>query len=156
MRAAIENARRWGAVGVFRLASRILRYAMTLHWQRRTSHSGLRTVLSGTRLLERFGALLALGRRRNSQQVEQDFSTALIFGFRTVSCVARTSLDDAIQQHRRGSFLQLRMSCNTAWECMAPSFDPDFDRKSSANPNERAESMISFHFFNGSAGIIAG
>jgi hypothetical protein len=39
---------------------------------------------------------------------------------------------------------------------MAPSFDPDFDRKSSANPNERAESMISFHFFNGSAGIIAG
>jgi hypothetical protein len=70
IRSAIENARSWGAIGVFRLASRILRYAMILHRQRRISHNGLRTVLSGTRLLERFGAFLALGRRRKRQQVE--------------------------------------------------------------------------------------
>jgi hypothetical protein len=74
MRAAVETARRWGAAGVFRLASSILRYAMILHRQRRISHIGLRTVLSGTRLLERFGALLALGHRRKRRRGEQDFS----------------------------------------------------------------------------------
>jgi hypothetical protein len=59
---------------LFWLASRILRRAMLLHQQRRISHSGLRTVLSGTRLLERFGALLALGRRwRKHQEFEKDF-----------------------------------------------------------------------------------
>jgi hypothetical protein len=73
IRSAIENARRWGAIGLFRLASRILRCAMIMHLQRRISHSGLRTVLSGTRLLERFGAWLALDHRRKRQQVEQDF-----------------------------------------------------------------------------------
>jgi hypothetical protein len=35
--------------------------------QRGISHNSLRTVLSGTRLLERPGAFLALGRRRRSQ-----------------------------------------------------------------------------------------
>jgi hypothetical protein len=39
---------------------------------------------------------------------------------------------------------------------MAPSFDFGFRPEEPANPNERAESKISFHFFNGSAGIIAG
>src|ERR1700726_1372013 len=74
IRAPIENARRWGAIGVFRLASRILRYAMILHRQRRISRRGLQTVLSATRLLERVGALLALGRRwRKHQEVEKDF-----------------------------------------------------------------------------------
>ena len=102
--------------GVFRLASRILRYAMTFHRQRRISHSSLRTVLSGMRLLERFGALLALGRRRKSQQVAQDFETELMFGSRSLRCVARTSLDHAIQAHLRGSLLLLRMSCNKTWE----------------------------------------
>jgi hypothetical protein len=73
MWAAVENARRWGAAGVFRLASLLLRHAMFLHRQRRISHNSLRTVLSGTRSLERFGALLALGRRRKSQEPEKDF-----------------------------------------------------------------------------------
>src|ERR1700680_3744603 len=72
--APIANARRWGAIGVFRLASSILRCAMILHRQRRISRRGLRTVLSGTRLLERVGALLALGRRwRRRQELEKDF-----------------------------------------------------------------------------------
>src|ERR1700676_1544821 len=74
IRAPIANARRWGAIGVFRLASSILRCAMILHRQRRISRRGLLTVLSGTRLLERLGALLALGRRRRKhQEVEKDF-----------------------------------------------------------------------------------
>jgi hypothetical protein len=71
--AAIEDARRWGAIRVFRLASRMLRYAAILHRQHRISHNSLRTVLSGTRLLERCGALLALGHRRKHQQIKQDF-----------------------------------------------------------------------------------
>src|ERR1700719_2500090 len=58
IRASIANARRWGAVGIFRLASSILRCAMMLHRQRWISGSDLRTVLSATRSLERFGALL--------------------------------------------------------------------------------------------------
>ena len=73
--AAIENARRWGAIGVFGLAGRSLRYAMIPHRQHRISHNGLRTVLSGTRLLERLGAFLALGQRRKSQQFERDFQS---------------------------------------------------------------------------------
>src|SRR6202166_158993 len=68
IRAAVEDARRWGAIGLFRLASSILRCAMILHRQHRISHRGLRTVLSGTRLLERVGASLALGRRRRKRQ----------------------------------------------------------------------------------------
>src|SRR5260221_13902565 len=50
--AAIASARRWGALEVFQLASRILRCASTLLRQLRISHKGLRTVLSGTRFLE--------------------------------------------------------------------------------------------------------
>jgi hypothetical protein len=47
---------------------------MMLHRQRKISRSGLLTVLSGTRLLERLGALLALGRRRRKhQEVEKEF-----------------------------------------------------------------------------------
>jgi hypothetical protein len=72
IKATIANARRWGAVGAFRLASRILRWAMSQHRQGKISHEGLRTVLSGTRWLERFGAWLALGRRRKRQQVEKE------------------------------------------------------------------------------------
>jgi hypothetical protein len=46
---------------------------MTLHLQRKISPRGLRTVLSATRLLERLGAFLALGRRwRKHQEVEKD------------------------------------------------------------------------------------
>jgi hypothetical protein len=70
---AIERIKRRGAVGFFRLASGILRYATILHRQRRISHNGLRTVLSGTRWLERCGAWLALGGRRKRQQTEQEF-----------------------------------------------------------------------------------
>jgi hypothetical protein len=74
IKTAIEGARRWGAIGIFRLASCILRYATMLHRQRKISYSGLLTVLSGTRLLERLGALLALGHRwRKRQEVEKDF-----------------------------------------------------------------------------------
>jgi hypothetical protein len=74
IRASLANARRWGAIGVFRLASGILRHGMILHRQRRISRRGLQTVLSATRMLERLGALLALGRRwRKHQEVEKDF-----------------------------------------------------------------------------------
>jgi hypothetical protein len=79
IRAAIENARRWGAIGAFRLASSILRGAMILHRRHRISSRGLQTVLSGTRSLERLGALLALGRRwRKRQEVEKDFHSERI------------------------------------------------------------------------------
>ena len=37
IRAAVENARRWGAIGTFRLASRLLRRATLLHRQHRIS-----------------------------------------------------------------------------------------------------------------------
>jgi hypothetical protein len=72
--AAVETTRRWAAIGILRFASLILRCAMNLHQQRRISPNGLRTVLSGTRVLERFGAWLVLGRRRRKQQQDgQDF-----------------------------------------------------------------------------------
>ncbi|WP_157676598.1 hypothetical protein [Afipia sp. GAS231] len=73
MGVALESARRWAAIGILRFASLTLHCAMNLHQQRRISHNGLRTVLSGTRVLERFGAWLALGHRRKRQQDEQDF-----------------------------------------------------------------------------------
>jgi hypothetical protein len=74
IKASIANARRWGAIGVFRLASSILRCAMILHRQRRISRRGLQNVLSATRMLERLGALLALGRRwRKRQEIEKEF-----------------------------------------------------------------------------------
>jgi hypothetical protein len=73
IRASVAYARRWGAIGAFRLASTILRCAMTLHLQRRISPRNLRTVLSATQLLERFGASLALGRRwRKHQEVKKE------------------------------------------------------------------------------------
>jgi hypothetical protein len=47
---------------------------MTLHLQRKISPRSLRIVLSATRLLERLGAFLALGRRwRKRQEAEKDF-----------------------------------------------------------------------------------
>jgi hypothetical protein len=74
IRASVANARRWGAIGAFRLASSILRCGMIQHRQRRISRRGLQTILSATRLLERLGAFLALGRRwRKHQEVEKDF-----------------------------------------------------------------------------------
>jgi len=46
---------------------------MILHRQRRISRRGLQNALSATRLLERVGALLALGRRwRKRQELEKD------------------------------------------------------------------------------------
>jgi hypothetical protein len=77
-RVTIENARRWGAVRIFRLASKILRWATILHRQHRISHIGLRTVLSGTRRLERLAAFLALGRRRIGQQAGKEFHSERI------------------------------------------------------------------------------
>src|ERR1700675_4349632 len=71
--AAIASARRWGAIGAYRLEIRILRWARILHRQRRMSHNSLRTVLSATRLLQRFGAFLALGDRRKRKAGEKDF-----------------------------------------------------------------------------------
>src|SRR5258707_2921775 len=70
--AAIASARRWGAIGAFRLEIRILRWARILHRQRRISRNSLRTVLSATRLLQRFGAFLALGDRRKRKAGEKD------------------------------------------------------------------------------------
>lgn len=70
IKAAISEGRRWAAIGLFRLASRTLRCAMLLHRQRRISHGSLLVLLSGTRLLERFGARMAFGNRRKRNQVE--------------------------------------------------------------------------------------
>src|ERR1700687_1395635 len=56
--ASIAAARRWGAIGVFRLASSVLRCAIILHRQRRISRRGLQNALSATRLLGGGGALL--------------------------------------------------------------------------------------------------
>jgi len=72
--AGLEHARRRGAIGAFRLASLMLRWAMMRHRQRRISHNRLRTVLSGTRWLERCGAWLALGRKPQRRHVEQEFT----------------------------------------------------------------------------------
>src|ERR1700687_5030741 len=58
IRAPIANARRWGAIGVFRLASSILRCAMILHRQRRISRRGLQNGLSATRMVGRQRGLL--------------------------------------------------------------------------------------------------
>jgi hypothetical protein len=44
-------------------------------------------------------ALLASGNRRKSQQVGQDFENELHFESRSVRCVARMSLGDAIKQY---------------------------------------------------------
>jgi len=47
---------------------------MIQHRQRRISRRSLQIVLSATRLLERLGAFLALGRRRRKhQEVEKEF-----------------------------------------------------------------------------------
>src|SRR3981081_867619 len=46
IRAAVQGARRWVAIGLFRLASSILRYAMMLHRQRRISRSDSERVVS--------------------------------------------------------------------------------------------------------------
>src|ERR1700694_4246355 len=46
----------------------------------------------------------------------------------SVSCVARTSLGDAIKQYLPRYFFHLRMTCNKAGEWMVASFDLVFDR----------------------------
>ena len=74
IRASVANARRWGAIGAFRLASTLLRCAMILHRQCRISRRGLQTILSAMGWLERLGAWLALGRRRRKrQEIAKDF-----------------------------------------------------------------------------------
>jgi hypothetical protein len=74
IRVSIADARRWGAIGAFRLANSILRCAMILHQQRRVSPRGLQIILSAMGWLERLGAWLALGRRwRKRREVEKDF-----------------------------------------------------------------------------------
>jgi hypothetical protein len=60
MGAAIESARRRRAIGVFRLASKIPRYARMRQRRLWISHNRLRIVLSGARLPRRLGALLVL------------------------------------------------------------------------------------------------
>src|ERR1700730_990071 len=79
IRVSIADARRWGAIGAFRLASSILRCAMILHQQRRVSRRGLQIILSAMGWLERLGAWLALGRRwRKRREVEKDFHSGHI------------------------------------------------------------------------------
>lgn len=56
IRADLQHAQRWGAIGAFRLASSLLRHATLLHGQRRISNDSLRTALAGTLLLQRFRA----------------------------------------------------------------------------------------------------
>jgi hypothetical protein len=68
---AVESRRRWAAAGIFRLSNFI--FALNLHHQRRISHHGLRTVLSGTRWLERFGGQLALCTDENANEQSRTY-----------------------------------------------------------------------------------
>lgn len=65
---AFDKGRRWGALGLYRLASCLLRCSANLFRGRTISRGELRFVLSIVTLLERAAALLLLGRRRRPDQ----------------------------------------------------------------------------------------
>jgi hypothetical protein len=66
----LDPMRRRGALGLFRLASSILRRATHLYQRRRIARSHLRVALSTARLLERSASALLLGSRRRQDQSE--------------------------------------------------------------------------------------
>jgi hypothetical protein len=67
-KATFDHARRRAALGLFRLASLILRRATDLFQQRRIARFALRVVLAATKLLERCAAVLLLGTNRPKDQ----------------------------------------------------------------------------------------
>jgi hypothetical protein len=67
-KSALANGRRWGALGLYRLASCLLRCSANLLRRRVISRGELRVVLSIVTLLERSAALLLLGGRRRPHQ----------------------------------------------------------------------------------------
>jgi hypothetical protein len=62
---AFDNARRRGALALFRLASTVLRGATDLFQKHRISRVDLRVVLATAKLLERCAGLLLLGLGRH-------------------------------------------------------------------------------------------
>ncbi|HEY6259496.1 MAG TPA: hypothetical protein VIY51_27265 [Xanthobacteraceae bacterium] len=65
-RSAFDQARRWAALGLLRLASLVLRKSLDLYQTRNISRVDLRIALSAARLLERSGGVLLLGLKRHS------------------------------------------------------------------------------------------
>ena len=128
---------------VFRPASRSSRYASVLLWQRGNSHNRLRTVLSAMPWLGRFAASLAPGQRKG-RHVGRGFENERLFACRSVSCVARASLDDGIQRHRPRSSFQMRMICNKAWQRVGPPFDQTFDRNNWRSGQTRRDRQLHF------------
>jgi hypothetical protein len=60
-KSALDNARRWGALVLLRLASGVLRRAADLFRRGRIAHAGLRVALAIARFLQRCAGLLLLG-----------------------------------------------------------------------------------------------
>ena len=64
-KSALEHARRWAALGLFRLASSILRKGLGLYERQRISRVNLGVALSTARLCERSAGVLLLGLGRH-------------------------------------------------------------------------------------------
>jgi hypothetical protein len=64
-KSAFDNARRWGALALFRLASTLLRRATDLFQRRRIARADLHVALATARLLERCAGVLLLGLGRH-------------------------------------------------------------------------------------------
>jgi hypothetical protein len=64
-KSAFDHARRRGALGLFRLASSILRKGLSLYERRMISRVDLRVALSTARFLERLAGTLLLGSGRH-------------------------------------------------------------------------------------------
>jgi hypothetical protein len=61
---ALQHARRWGALGLFRLARSILSGSLGLYQRRKVSKSSLRVVVAAARCVEQAAAVLLLGPKR--------------------------------------------------------------------------------------------
>jgi hypothetical protein len=69
-RSAIDDTRRLGALGLFRLASCVLRDAIKLYRRDMLSSGGLHGALSVVTLLERWAKSLLFGRKRSRNHDE--------------------------------------------------------------------------------------
>jgi hypothetical protein len=70
-KATFDYVRRRAALGLFRLASLILRRATDLFQLRQIARVDLRVALSAAKLLERCGGVLLLGMRRPEDQSDR-------------------------------------------------------------------------------------
>jgi hypothetical protein len=70
-RATFDYARRSAALGLFRLASFILRRATDLFQRRRIARADLGAALAAAKLLERCGGVLLLGMSRPQDQSDR-------------------------------------------------------------------------------------